>query len=32
MEENRIPSKVLDKNLETTRMRSRPRYRWWDEV
>jgi hypothetical protein len=32
MEGNRIPKKVLHMNLETTRLRSRPRYRWQDEV
>jgi len=32
MEENRIPKKVLCMNLETTRLRSRPRNRWQDEV
>jgi hypothetical protein len=31
-EENRIPQKVLDMNLETTRLRSRPRNRWRDKV
>jgi len=28
MEENRIPKKVLYMNLETTRLRGRPRNRW----
>jgi len=32
MEENRIPKRVLYMNLETTRLRSRPRNRWQDEV
>ena len=32
MEENRIPKKVLYMILETTRLRGRPRNRWWDEV
>jgi hypothetical protein len=32
MEENRIPKKVLYMNLETTRLRGRPRNRWLDEV
>jgi len=32
MEENRIPKKVIYMNLETTRLRSRPRNRWQDEV
>jgi hypothetical protein len=32
MEENRIPIRVLYMNLETTRMRGRPRNRWLDEV
>jgi hypothetical protein len=32
MEENRIPKTVLYMNLETTRLRSRPRNRWQDEV
>ena len=32
MEENRIPIKVLYVNLETTRLRGRPRFRWQDEV
>jgi hypothetical protein len=31
MEENRIPKKVLDMNLET-RLTGRPRNRWQDEV
>jgi hypothetical protein len=32
MEENRIPKIVLYMNLETTRLRGRPRNRWQDEV
>ena len=32
MGENIIPKKVLDMNLETTRLRGRPRNRWQDEV
>jgi hypothetical protein len=32
MEENRIPKTVSYMNLETTRLRSRPRNRWQDEV
>jgi len=32
MEENRIPKKVLYMNLETTRLRGRPRNRWEDKV
>jgi hypothetical protein len=32
MKKNRIPKKVLYVNLETTRLRSRPRNRWQDEV
>ena len=32
MEDNRIPKKVLYINLETTRLRGRPRNRWQDEV
>jgi hypothetical protein len=32
MEENRIPKRVLYMNLGTRRLRSRPRYRWQDEV
>jgi len=32
MAENRIPKKVLYTNLETTRLRGRPRNRWQDEV
>jgi hypothetical protein len=32
MEENRILKKVLYMNLETTRLRGRPRNRWQDEV
>jgi hypothetical protein len=32
MEGNRIPKKVLCMNLETTRLRGRPRNRWRDEV
>jgi hypothetical protein len=29
---NRIPKKVLYMNLETTRLRGRPKSRWQDEV
>jgi hypothetical protein len=32
MEESRIPKIVLYMNLETTRLRGRPRNRWQDEV
>jgi hypothetical protein len=32
MEENRIPKRVLNTNLGTTRWRGRPRNRWLDEV
>jgi hypothetical protein len=32
MEENRIPKRVLYMNLGTTRLKSRPRNRWQDEV
>jgi hypothetical protein len=32
MEENRIPKRVLYMNLETARLRGRPRNRWQDEV
>ena len=32
MEKNCIPKKVLDMNLETTRLRGRPRNIWQDEV
>jgi hypothetical protein len=32
MEENRIPKRVLYINLETTRLRGRPRNIWQDEV
>jgi hypothetical protein len=32
MEENRICERVLYMNLATTRLRSRPRNRWQDEV
>jgi hypothetical protein len=32
MEENIIPETVLYMNLETTRLRGRPRNRWQDEV
>jgi hypothetical protein len=32
MEENRIPKRVLYMNLETTRLRGRPRNGWQDEV
>ena len=31
-EENRIPKKLLDMNLEVVRLRGRPRNRWQDEV
>jgi hypothetical protein len=31
-EENRIPKRVLYMNLETTRLRGKPRNRWQDEV
>jgi hypothetical protein len=31
MEENRIPKRVLYMNLETTRLRGRPKNRWQDE-
>jgi hypothetical protein len=31
MEENIIPKRVLYMNLETTRLRGRPRNRWQDE-
>jgi hypothetical protein len=31
-EENKIPRRVLCMNLETTRLRCRPRSRWQDEV
>jgi hypothetical protein len=31
-EENRIPKRVLYMNLETTRLRGRPRNIWQDEV
>jgi len=31
MEENRIPKRVLYMNLETTRLKGRPRNRWQDE-
>ena len=31
-EENRIPKRVLNMNLGTTRLTSRPRNRWQDEV
>jgi hypothetical protein len=31
MEENRTPKRVLYMNLETTRLRGRPRNRWQDE-
>jgi hypothetical protein len=30
MEENRIPKRVLYMNLETTRLKARPRNRWQD--
>ena len=32
MEENRIPKKAIYINLETTRLRGRPRNRWQEEV
>jgi hypothetical protein len=32
IEENRIPKRVLYINLETTRLRGRPRNRWRDKV
>jgi len=32
MEENRIPKRVLNRNLGTTRLRVRSRNRWQDEV
>jgi hypothetical protein len=32
MEKNKIPKRVLYMNLETTRLGSRPRNRWQDEV
>jgi hypothetical protein len=32
VEENRIPKRGLDMNLESTRPRGRPRNRWQDEV
>jgi hypothetical protein len=32
MEGNRIPKIILYMNLETTRLRVRPRNRWQDEV
>jgi hypothetical protein len=32
LEENRIPKKVLYMNMETTRLRGRPRSSWQDEV
>jgi hypothetical protein len=32
MEENRIPNRVLDMNLGTTRLRGRLRNRWQDKV
>ena len=32
MEENRIPRRVLNMSLGTTRLRGRPRNRWQDEV
>jgi len=31
-EENRIPKNILYMNLETTRLRGRPRNRWQDKV
>jgi hypothetical protein len=32
MKENRIPKRVLCMNLETARLRGRPRNKWQDEV
>jgi hypothetical protein len=32
MKEDRIPERVLYMNLESTKPRGRPRYRWQDEV
>jgi len=32
MEKNGVPKRVLYMNLETTRLRGRPRNRWQDEV
>ena len=32
MEKSRIPKNVLSMNLETRRLRDRPRKRWQDEV
>jgi hypothetical protein len=32
MEENRVPKRILYMNLETKRLRGRPRNRWQDEV
>jgi hypothetical protein len=32
MEENRIPKRVLYVNLETRRLKGRPRNRWQDKV
>jgi hypothetical protein len=32
MEENRIPKRVFYMNLETTRLRGKPRNRWQNEV
>jgi hypothetical protein len=32
MEENRISERILEINLETTRLRGRPSNRWKDEV
>jgi hypothetical protein len=32
VEENRIPKQILNMNLETTRLGSRSRNRWQDEV
>jgi len=32
MEGNRMPKNVLYRNLETTRLRGRPRNRWQDEA
>jgi hypothetical protein len=31
-EESRLPKRALDMNLETTKLRGRPRNRWQDEV
>jgi hypothetical protein len=32
VEVNRVPKRVLYMNLESTRLRGRPRNRWQDEV